>query len=112
MKKFFSILLFLLILPVVAMAFDIPPPPAGGWKIDPGLLKVIDFLLNILWQIFFGFAVIMFLYSGFQILAAKGNIEKIKEARQSIIWGVMGVIVGILAFSIPAVIKFSLGPGV
>jgi len=54
--------------------------------------------------IFGGVAVIMFVVAGVLFLSAQGEPEKLKQARAAVIWGVAGVIVGILAFSIIAVV--------
>ena len=54
--------------------------------------------------IFGGIAVIMFVVAGGLFLSAQGDPEKIRQARSAVIWGVAGVIVGILAFSIIAVV--------
>ncbi len=54
--------------------------------------------------IFGGVAVISFLVAGVLFLSSHGEPEKIKQARAAVYWGVAGVIVGILAFSIIAIV--------
>lgn len=61
--------------------------------------------------IFGGVAVICFLIAGVLFLTAKGEPEKIKQARSAIYWGVAGVVVGILAFSIIAIVSNILSSG-
>jgi hypothetical protein len=57
-------------------------------------------IANVFWIVFTAIAVIMFVISGILFLTAMGDAEKIKTARLSFIWGVVGVIVGIVAYSI------------
>lgn len=68
-------------------------------------------ILGILWPIFMGFAVIMFFIAGFELLNAQGDPTKVKDARNAIIWGVAGVAVGLLALTIPIIVRNAL-PGV
>ena len=57
-----------------------------------------------LWVIFGGIAVICFIIAAILFLTAMGNPEKLKIARDSFWWGIAGIIVGILAYSILAII--------
>ncbi len=86
------------------VAFALPAQIAG---IGDLIARITLFL----WPIFIGFAVIMFLYSGFMFLTAQGDPSKTSAARGALLWGIIGVIVGILAFSIPFIIGNSLGTG-
>ncbi|OGZ78142.1 MAG: hypothetical protein A2358_02215 [Candidatus Staskawiczbacteria bacterium RIFOXYB1_FULL_37_44] len=65
---------------------------------------LLDKFLASLWIIFAAFAVIMFVYSGIIFLTAQGDPSKISTARQAFLWGVVGVIVGIIAYSIITVV--------
>lgn len=76
--------------------------PAGNIT---SLWFVIIAILNFIWPIFIGFAIIMLLLAGFLFLTAQGEPSKVKEARFAVIWGVVGIIVGILAFSIPFIVR-------
>ncbi len=94
--------------PVIALAaFDPGPPPAPLADISvTGLMnKILDFI----WPLFIGFAVIMFIAAGFLFLTSMGDATKVAAARQSLLWAIVGVIVGILAFSIPLIIRNTLG---
>jgi hypothetical protein len=71
--------------------------------------KLGEDIINIVWIVFTVIAVIAFLIAGILFMTAMGDPEKIKNARNALIWGVVGVIVGILAFSIVQIIKASLG---
>lgn len=107
-KKFIRLfsLVALLTLPVVVFAVDNPSLPGTvGAPID-----AINRLLNFIWPIFIGFAVIMFIVSGFLFLSANGDPGKISTARHAVLWGIVGVIIGILAFSIPYIIQRTIVP--
>lgn len=49
-------------------------------------------------------AVICFVMAGVMFLTAQGQPEKLQQARSAVFWGVGGVIVGIVAFSIIAIV--------
>lgn len=54
--------------------------------------------------IFGAVAVISFVMAGILFLTSQGQPEKIQHARQAVIWGFVGVVVGIIAFSIIALV--------
>jgi FtsH-binding integral membrane protein len=68
----------------------------------------IDKLTSVLWTIFGGIAVVMFVVAGILFLTASGDPEKVKSARNAAIWGVAGIIVGILAYSIVKIVENAL----
>ncbi len=96
--SFFAAFLFA---PLCAFAITLPTPITG----DNVPLTIMNNILNLIWPLFVGFSVLMFLIAGFNLLAANGDEGKIKTARMAIVWGIVGVVVGILAFSIPFVIQ-------
>ena len=104
-KKIFIILAVacLVILPSMASALAEPtlPTPISGTN---SFWPLIEKILNFIWPIFIGVAVIMFIVAGFLFLTSNGEPGKLTNAKNAVIWGVIGVIVGILAFSIPRVI--------
>ena len=57
-------------------------------------------IANVFWIVFTCFAVVMFVVAGIQFLTAMGDAEKIHTARMAVLWGVVGVVVGIVAYSI------------
>jgi len=99
-----------LFLPLFALAdVAIPAPPARGSI--PNLWALMVSILQIIWPIFIGVSIFMFLISGFLFLTARGEPNRLQLARSSLIWGIVGVIVGILAFSIPFLISDLLNAG-
>jgi hypothetical protein len=99
----------LLALPVAALAFSAGPTPNSVVLSVP---QIIDLVLNFIWPIFGGFAVIMFLLAGFLFLTSQGDAAKVAQARQAVLWGVVGVVVGLIAFSIPLIVRVTLGNGI
>ena len=63
----------------------------------------------VLWPVFAGLVVIMFVIAGIKFLTAQGDQTKITEARKTLIWASVGVAVGILAYSAVYTIEGFLG---
>lgn len=104
-KKLFSLSVATFLLSpffALAVAFVPPAPPAiGGIDIFAIIPVVIGNIIGFLWIIFGGFAIGMFIYAGFLFLASHGDSSKIKDARNALIWGAVGVAVGLLAQVLP-----------
>lgn len=96
----------LLVSPAVILAVNLVPLPGSGVT---NINAVVDAIFNVIWPIFAAFAVVMFIIAGVQFLSAQGEPSKISQARQSLIWGAVGMAVGLLAFSIPFIIDSALG---
>lgn len=62
--------------------------------------SLISSIKNASWKIFGIIAIVMFVVAGILFLTAGGDPEKVGTARKAFLWGVAGVVVGILAFSI------------
>jgi len=101
MKKIALNLLSLVVLgavalPVMALAQIGGNPPA----ISLNLTTLGNRIANAVWIIFTAIAVIMFVVAGIMFLTAQGEPEKIQKARSSLIWGVAGIVVAVIAFTI------------
>lgn len=95
------------LLPVVAFALNGTQPPGSTSIQDlPSLVTKIE---NFVWIIFGCIAVVMFVVAGILFLTSQGQAEKIQNARSAFLWGVAGVVVGIIAYSILAIIGSALG---
>ncbi len=97
----------LLASPAVILA-DINPGSAPSSQ-NLNITQIINIVLNFIWPLFVGFAVLMFIVAGFQFLTAQGDPSKVDQARMSVLWGVVGVVVGVIAFSIPFIVRNTLG---
>lgn len=70
-------------------------------NIDAGSIVDIIFSLAEWFLIFLGvIAVIMVLWSAFQFMTGAGNEDQIENAKKTLLWALVGVVVAILAFSI------------
>lgn len=99
MKKSFIILLAieLLILPLTVFAVEAPYA-----NLVPNIMNNI---VTAVWQFFTGLAVIMFIVAGVLFLTSNGDPSKITTARHAVLWGVVGIIVAIAAFSITTIVR-------
>lgn len=93
-----------LLLPVLASAQVVDVHPTGIPGVSGGLPGVITSIENAAATVFGAIAVISFIIAGILFLTSQGAADKITAARQAFIWGIAGVVVGILAFSIIAII--------
>ena len=89
------------LLPVVTLA------QTGGMQ-GPGaglsITRLGQNIANAVWVVFTIVAVIAFVVAGILFLTTGGDSEKAKNARMATLWGVAGVIIAILAFSITSLI--------
>lgn len=85
-----------LLLPVLALAQVGTPPPS----INLDLITLGNNIANAAWIIFTIIAVVMFIIAGILFLTARGNPEQVGQARNAFLWGVVGIVVAILAFTI------------
>jgi len=100
-----SISLGILLLPVAALA-QMEGTAPGGYGTPPSSAQaLIHSIENLVGLVFGAIAVIMFVVSGIYFLTSGGQPEKVQTARQALIWGVAGVVVGLIAFSIVAIIS-------
>jgi len=68
------------------------------------LTQLVTYIEHALWIVFGAIAVICFVVAGILFLTAGGQPEKVQSARSAFIWGIAGVVVGILAYSIIAIV--------
>ena len=100
----------LLAMPLVGLAFT----PGNIPNQVPGLSinDLIDIIFSIIWPVVVAFAIIMFILAAFMFFSAQGDPEKVLQARNAVIWGVVGMVVALLAFSIPFIVRNTLGSGI
>lgn len=90
----------LALLPLAAGAVD-PLHPLGAVTLQQVIGRVIQLLLGFLGSL----SLLMFIYGGFVWMTAAGNDEKIKKAKNIIVYSALGLIV---AFSSFAILRFLL----
>ena len=102
MKKIIASLILLTLVALPVVAFAQPSVTIGSIE------GLVDAIKRPLWTIFGLIALIAFVISGILFLSAAGNPEKIALARTAFLWGVVGIVVGIIAYSIVAIIENAL----
>ena len=100
---FWTIFAFVLFLPVSTIfAQDtigtIPVPPCKSGELCNPIKanSISEFLtdaLNAFTTIAFPIVVLMIIYSGFLFVAAQGNEEKLKTAKRTIMWTIVGALI-------------------
>ena len=93
---------------VILAAFDPGGVPNTVTSIN--IIDLVDLIFSILWPITVAFFIIMFVLAAYLFATAR-DPEKIKQARNAVIWGIVGVFVALIAFSIVFIIR-NLLPGV
>ena len=88
----------LLALPALSMAYT--------------LCSLINAVVTFLEVIFVAAGTIYFLVYGIMFLTARGEADKVAEARQGVLWGVVGIVVGALALGIVTAVTNFFGLGV
>src|SRR3989344_3678896 len=106
---FLSELAGLLFIPLFAFAIDFAAPPAANSITS--ITSLISSIVTVVWQVFVGFVVILFIIAGMAFFLAEGEPEKLKTARRFVIWGVVGVIVALIGYSIITIVSSNIGLG-
>ncbi|OGZ64036.1 MAG: hypothetical protein A3A98_03775 [Candidatus Staskawiczbacteria bacterium RIFCSPLOWO2_01_FULL_40_39] len=70
---------------------------------------IYRFLDMVLWPIFGGLVIVMFIYAGILFVTAQGDPSKISTARKAVLWAVVGIIVAFVAFSAVKLMREILG---
>jgi len=95
------------LLPVVALATDYSNSPALGSITN--INNLVGRVEGLIWIIFGAIALIMFVIAGIAFLTSQGDPEKVATARSAFIWGVAGVVVAVIAYSIVVVVASVMG---
>lgn len=106
-KKLITLLTstLLAIFPIAVFAAVPENPGPYPWINIADVWTLIINILKFIWPIFVGIAILMFIVAGFTFLTSNGEPGKIKTAKDAVTWGVVGVIVAILAFSIVMIVQ-------
>lgn len=89
---FFS--LTIILIPFISSAAD-PTIVASTWFRD----IICRFLNIVLWPVFLGLVIIMFIWAAILFLTAHGDPSKTTQAKKAVIWAVVGIVVAIVGFS-------------
>ena len=96
------------VLPVTGAYADfdggINPPKeicGPGMKCDDGdLTSVVTTVINIILYAVGIIAVVMMIFGGFQYITSSGDTAKVTKAKNTILYGIVGLVVAILAYAI------------
>ena len=100
----------LLALPAVALAFNAGNVPNSVSTLT--VENIIDVIFSIIWPVTVAFAIIAFIVAAYLFMTAQGDPAKVQAARNAVLWGIVGVVVALLAFSIPFIIRNTIGQGI
>ncbi|MBR0403054.1 hypothetical protein IJI55_00675 [Candidatus Saccharibacteria bacterium] len=65
-----------------------------------GIWTTINTIINVLLGVIGIVAVIMIIYGGFKLVTSEGSADKVKSGKETILYGVVGLVVALLAFAI------------
>ena len=107
--KVFALFLIIIIggILFINIAAAIPGAPPTPTVEKQNIGQLFDILLGALswvYAIFFVIAAFFILFAAFTYLTAKGDPEKVKGARDQIIYAVIAIVVALLAFSIDKIV--------
>ncbi len=108
-KKVITAIL-LSLLPITALAFNSGGVPDSAPTLLVG--DLIDVFFGIVWPVVVAFAIIAFIASAILFMTAQDDPMRLVQARQALLYGVIGTSVAILAFSMPFVIRNTIGYGI
>ena len=86
------------------------PVAASAFTLPATVQTILDNITTTVWYIFATAAIVCFVYAGILFLTAQGDPGKLGTAQQAFIFGIVGVVVGILAYSVVPILKAILVP--
>jgi len=113
-KKIFSII-FLIIYLILNFNFSyaqkgpkpapIPSDSSSPIKSGQDIMDLLGGILEYMTIVFWILAIGAALYAAYLYLFSRGNEEKAKEAKKMLFYAVIAMVIGLIAFSLPAIIK-------
>lgn len=113
MRKIFA-LVFTFLAPVAAFAqnVNVGPAYAGNQNVFT-LLSTGQSLMNLLIRVLVGFAILVIIWGviSFMIAGSKGDEEASKKAKNTILYGILGLFVITTIWGLVAIVRRTLGTG-
>mgnify|MGYP003393739588 FL=1 len=112
---FLSFLILLFVLPSISFGQNANPNQNQGLGITAPSGQILNIssiatrVLNIAWIITVTATILFFIMAGFKFLSAKGDAHELESAKRFLTWGLLGVLVIMLSFSIITILKNSFG---
>ena len=97
-----SVLGLTVVMPFIALA---QAPTVPQLESVGGVTSFLDRIVNYLFGIFLVVAVIMIIYAAFLYLTAAGNEDKLKSAKNTIIYAIIAIVVAVVARSLVALVR-------
>lgn len=103
----FSVMILALALPVVveAAVTTVGSAPDSNISSITDVVAVIDTIVNWFFAIIIGIAAIMIIYAGFLWMTSGGDEEKTGNARKTLIYALIGVVVAVVAKGLVTLIR-------
>lgn len=92
-------------LPAEAPVPDTPGPITSGQGVIDLINQFLFWLATIFWIAAAGFI----FYAAFLYLTAAGDAEKVKTASHALLYGVIAIAVGLMAYGLPVLVRAVLG---
>jgi hypothetical protein len=87
-----------------------PYQNAAGWTCGPCcILDTIYTITDWFFYIVLAFAIIFIIFGAFNIMTAGGSPEKVKVGRDFILYAIIGLLVGLIAKSMPYIARAIIG---
>ncbi len=65
-----------------------------------GITAIVTFVVNVLVSVVGFVAIIAIILAGYQMIFSAGEAEKLKAAKNRLVWAIIGLLVVVLAYSI------------
>ena len=100
-KIYYTFIVFGLLIPLKFVSAVVSDGGAGATgattisnPLNVGSIEeLIAAILNIITAIGTPIAVLFMIYAGFKFVSAQGNLEKIKDAKETLMWTIVGIVV-------------------
>jgi hypothetical protein len=88
-----------------------PAVPITGEQSVSGWVQIFVTAVRWIYTILFILAVLFILLAAYNFVTSKGDPEKVSTARKQVLWAVIGVAVGLLAWTIVRLVETSIAGG-
>lgn len=114
MKKFILIFIFNILFLNFVLAVPTPPSipkdPSAPWQTKNDIIEFFDGLLKTFAIIFWILAVGASFYAGYLFLFSGGAEEKIGKAKKMVLYAIIAIALGLMAYALPSLICSFLSP--
>lgn len=77
----------------------------GGPESAADVYAIFGRVANLFFVFFIALSVLLFIWAGFLFVSGGGDPKKIQEAKDRIVWGVIGLVVAMLAAFVPSLVQ-------